>query len=181
MDFDRSLDDRIVAALRRIVRAVDLHSRRLVELHGLTGPQVALLRALDRLGPLAAGALAREVQLSQPTVTGIVSRLVQRGLVERARSAADRRSVVVEITAAGRVALARAPSLLQDRFRARLAGLESWEQTMLLAALQRVAAMMDASELGASPHLVPGADLAAGPVASPGVDDPVDATARGSE
>ncbi len=152
-----SIEDQIVAAIRRIMRAVDLHSRHLAEEHGLTGPQLATLQAASRLGEASStGALARAVHLSGPTVTGILDRLAKRGLVERARSGQDRRSVTITITRHGEEVLAAAPSLLQDRFRAELARVEDWERNMILAMLQRIAAMMDAESLDASPVLVPG-------------------------
>ncbi len=152
-----SIEDQIVAAIRRIMRAVDLHSRHLAEEHGLTGPQLATLQAASRLGEASSsGALARAIHLSGPTVTGILDRLAKRGLVERASSGNDRRNVTITITPQGEEVMAAAPSLLQDRFRAELARLEEWEQTMILAMLQRIAAMMDAESLDASPVLVPG-------------------------
>ena len=43
------LEDQIVAALRQIMRAVDLHSRHLFDVFGLTGPQIAVLKASARL------------------------------------------------------------------------------------------------------------------------------------
>lgn len=163
-------DDEIVAAIRRIVRAIDLHSRRLVDQHGLTGPQLATLRAAERLGGGSIGAVARAVHLSQPTVSGILDRLERRGLAERRRSDRDRRSVTVVVTSAGRHVLARSPSLLQDHFRDQLAQLHDWEQHWILAALQRIAAMMDAEGIEAAPVLETG-PLSAPPAADG--DEPV--------
>jgi len=165
------MENQIVAALRRIIRAVDLHSRRLAEEHGLTGPQLATLQAAASMGESSTGALARAVHLSGPTVTGILDRLTKRGLVDRTRNGQDRRSVTVRLTSGGEDVLAAAPSLLQDRFRQELVRLEEWEQTTILATLQRIAAMMDAESLDASPLLVPGpldaATQGAAPVMSP--------------
>jgi len=165
-----SSEDQIVAAIRRIIRAVDLHSRRLVEAHGLTGPQLAVLGAAARLGKTSISALARTVHLSQPTVTGILDRLERRDLVKRCRDEADRRTVNATVTSEGRAMLERAPSLLQDRFRRELVKLREWELTMTLATLQRIAEMMEAESLEASPVLVAGpidaapeATLAVGP------------------
>lgn len=151
------IEDQIVAAIRRIMRAVDLHSRHLAEEHGLTGPQLAILKAASRLGGAAStGVLARAVHLSGPTVTGILDRLAKRGLVERTRSGQDRRSVTITVTPLGKAVLAAAPSLLQDRFRTELERVEDWEQTLILAMLQRIAAMMDAESIDASPVLMQG-------------------------
>ncbi|MFG0318561.1 MAG: MarR family winged helix-turn-helix transcriptional regulator [Planctomycetota bacterium JB042] len=148
------LEDRIVAALRRIMRAVDLHSRRLAESCGLTGPQLATMLALKRLGPSSATTLARAVHLGNATMSGIVSRLVKRQFVVRDRGEVDRRTVVVDLTPLGHEILAHAPSLLQDRFRSRLMELDEWERQMALAMLTRIAGMMDAEHLDAAPHLV---------------------------
>jgi DNA-binding MarR family transcriptional regulator len=145
------------------MRAVDLHSRQLFEEHGLTGPQLATLREIAEAGRLSPAAIATRVHLSRPTVTGIAARLLKRGLVARTISAEDRRSVELSLTDLGRAVLARAPSLLQERFRRRLGTLEEWEHHLLLSTLQRIASMMDATELDAAPHLVTSELDAAGP------------------
>lgn len=146
-------EDRIVAAIRRIMHAVELHSRRLVENVGLTGPQLAVLRKAAQLERTPIGGLARAVHLSQPTVTGILDRLEKRGLVQRTRDEQDRRAVNIGITPSGKALLDRAPSLLQDQFRKELDKLQEWEQTQMLSILQRIAAMMEAEGLAATPHL----------------------------
>ncbi len=177
-----SSEDQIVAALRRIIRAVDLHSRRLVEDYGLTGPQLAVLREAARQGQTSISALARAVHLSQPTVTGILVRLERGELVERRRDVSDRRAVNVTVTSTGHKLLNRAPSLLQDRFRNELAKLREWELTLTLAALQRIAEMMEAETLDASPVLVAGpldapAEASAG-IGEAGIPEQPKATAR---
>ena len=147
------LEDEIVAAIRRIVRAVDLRSRALIRGHRVTGPQLVTLRAVGRLGPVSVGALSRAVSLSQPTVTGILVRLERAGLVRRERDAGDRRAVLSTITPQGGKLLREAPSLLQDRFVRELSRLEAWEQTQILSTLQRIASLMDVEELEAAPVL----------------------------
>lgn len=151
-----TVEDEIVAALRRIIRAVDLHSRHLVHEVGLTWPQLATLRAAERLGDCSIGALARALHLGQPTLTGIVQRLERAGYLTRSPHEQDGRSVTVTITESGRDLLGRAPSLLQDRFRAELSKLKNWERFQTLASLQRIAEMMDVEALEASPILVAG-------------------------
>ena len=150
------LEEQVIAALRRITRAIDLHSRLLLQKNGLTIPQLAALRAIQRLQPITVGGLARDIYLGAATVTGILGRLAKRGLVSRTRGDLDRRSVVVELTDEGAQSVAEAPSLLQDRFHRELVKLQEWEQTMILATLQRIASMMDAKDIEAAPVLVPG-------------------------
>ncbi len=155
------LEEQVIAALRRITRAIDLHSRLLLQENGLTIPQLAALQAIQRLQPITVGALARGIHLGQATVTGILGRLENRGLVSRTRGDLDRRSVVVQLTDDGAQLVKEAPSLLQDRFHRELAKLHEWEQTMILATLQRIASMMDAEDIEAAPVLVPGVVSAA--------------------
>jgi DNA-binding MarR family transcriptional regulator len=161
MQVSNEVEDQIVASIRRIIRAIDLQSRRLLDQHKLTGPQLATLRGAQKLGEISVSTLARAVHLSQPTVSGILNRLELRGLVARKRSAGDRRSVVIEVTEEGLQVLDAAPSLLQDRFRAELARLESWERHWMLSALERIASMMDAEGIDAA------AILELGPVSQP--------------
>lgn len=138
-----SIDDQIVAAIRQISRAVELNSRQSFEQFGLTLPQLAVLREAARAPDGSIGDVARALRLSQPTVTGILDRLERRGLVSRTRDARDRRTVHVSPTVAGSLLLSQVRSPLQDRLQEGLARLADWERTMLLAALQRLAGMID--------------------------------------
>lgn len=148
--------DAILVALRKIMRAVDRHSKTLAQRYGLTGPQLVVLRQLEREDPMSIGALARNVSLSHATVTGIVDRLERAALVERRRLETDRRRVLVGLGEKGRSLLAQAPPLLQERFVERLDALEDWERTLILSSLQRIALMMEATDIDASPLLVSG-------------------------
>lgn len=143
----------VLIALRRLMRATDLHSRELVRTSGLTTPQLLLLQCIKSSGEVSIGALAEEVSLSQATVTSILDRLEQRGFVTRARSTSDKRKVHAYLTDAGRLAIRKAPPLLQENFVKQFKALDEWEQHMIIASLQRVAAMMDAQTLDAAPVL----------------------------
>ena len=138
-----------------------MRSRGLMQQIGLTAPQLASLQAIARLQPITGGALAKSIHLSQATLTGILTRLESRNLVSRGRSDSDRRTVVVKLTDDGRAILESAPSLLQDCFRRELLKLHEWEQTQMLATLQRIASMMDAEDVDAAPVLAAGAVTAA--------------------
>lgn len=146
-------EERVLVTLRRIMRAMDLHSRRLIKTAGLTAPQLLLLRSIDELGAVSISRLSGHMNLSQATVTTILDRLSSRGLVSRRRSEADKRIVHAFLTDAGRRLLADAPPPLQDLFSDRFRELPDWEQSMIIAALQRVAGLMDAQGLDAAPML----------------------------
>ena len=158
MTTTQRMDDAIVTALRRIIRAIDLHSRDLLQNFGLTAPQLMTLQELSRLGPVPVGVLSAAVHVSQATMTGILDRLEQRSLVQRTRDGVDRRSVTITMTPDGTKLLKKSPSLLQDHFRAKLGGLKAAEQQNMLQALEQIAEMMGAQDLSAAPILITGAD-----------------------
>lgn len=152
-------EEDVLRSLRRITRAVDLHSRHLATTYGLTGPQLVCLRVIAERGPLSPSYLAREVALSQATITGIVDRLSHRQLVTRSRTSSDRRVVTVELTAAGRALIDVAPSPLQERFVARLHGLAQREQENIRDTLAQIVEMMDGEDIEAAPVLADSDDL----------------------
>ena len=149
--------DEVLVALRRLIRAVGLHSRQLERTHGLTAPQALVLNAVAAKGQGSVGDVAAQVSLSQATVTDILNRLERRGLLTRVRSDRDRRRVLVRPTHEGIEIMESSPPLLQEAFVERFSALEDWEQTQLLASLQRVAALMGAADLDAAPLLAAGA------------------------
>ena len=69
---------------------------------GLTMPQMVTLLAIHDSGSCRMGVLAEVTQQSGGTLTGIVDRLIDDGLVERVRSAEDRRVIEVALTSRGR-------------------------------------------------------------------------------
>lgn len=149
--------EEVLIALRQIIRATDLYSRKLSKVAGLTAPQLLILQAIAAHGEMTMGDIANEVSVSQATVTTILDRLEKRSLIERKRGERDKRRVYASLTHAGRDIMERAPTPLQDEFMARFARLEDWEQSLILSSLQRVAAMMNAGDIDASPVLDLGA------------------------
>jgi DNA-binding MarR family transcriptional regulator len=148
-----SLSASMLVAIRRVIRAIDLHSKNLVQSHQLTGPQALVLRELTDQDGMTPSDIARRISLSQATITDIVKRLEGRGLLAREQDLGDRRRVRITLTAAGRRLQDKSPPLLQDKFASRFSLLDEWEQHMLLATMQRIAALMDAESLDAEPLL----------------------------
>lgn len=151
-----STDDQIVLALRRISQAIDQYSRQLWKDTGLTAPQLATLREIIAGRNATPMKLAEALHVSQPTITGILGRLQQQRLIVRERSATDRRSIAATATKKGKEVARTAPPLLRDRFRGELAKLPLWQQSEMLAMLQRVADMMHAPPLTEGPFLFHG-------------------------
>ena len=148
-----SISDGVLIALRQIIRAIDLRSKRLVKQFGLTGPQLLILQEIARVDEITASELAKAISLSQATVTGILERLEKRTLITRRRSNSDRRRVKVSATPTGRQLLEAAPPLMQESFVEQFDRLQNWEQHMILSSLQRLVTMMDAKQIEAAPIL----------------------------
>ncbi len=142
-----------LVAIRRILRAAEFASRDLARKSGLTPSQVVVLQIIARQGEAGAGAISEAARLSQATVTSLLDKLEERRLVLRRRDPDDRRRVTAELTAEGRAALADTPDILHDRFSARFNRLADWEQAGIVSALERVAALLDAEGMDASPIL----------------------------
>lgn len=143
-------EERIVDALRRIIRAVDLYSHELSARYALTGPQLLCLRELARSGELSVGALASALSLSPATVSGIVDRLEHKELVARRRRTSDRRSVAVGLTGQGRSLVRRAPAPLQETFSRRLASLPVRKRNEISDVLHQIVTMMEPEPLDAA-------------------------------
>src|SRR5690606_28701023 len=111
------------------------------------------MQVLKAHGEMTARQIARSMNLTQATVTSLLDRLQERGWIARRRGEQDRRRVHVQLTEAGQRQLARTPESLQERFIAAFGALQSWEQSAILAALQRVAHMLDAAAIDAAPVL----------------------------
>jgi DNA-binding MarR family transcriptional regulator len=143
----------VLVALRRVIRATDLHSKYLAKTTGLTAPQMLLLQTIRDKGEVTIGEIAQEMSLSQATVTTIIDRLEKRELVFRVRSQKDKRKVHAYLTDQAKEILKEAPVPLQEQFSRQFSDMQKWEQTMMISSLQRIAQMMDAQHIDASPVL----------------------------
>jgi DNA-binding MarR family transcriptional regulator len=73
-------------------------SKRMEKEIGITGPQRLVLRVVDQFPGLSASELAEIVRLHPSTITGVVQRLVARGLLERQRDPSDTRRARLRVT-----------------------------------------------------------------------------------
>jgi DNA-binding MarR family transcriptional regulator len=140
----RDISEEVLITVRQIVRAIDLHSKKLAKTYGLTGPQLIVLQEIADQDVLTTGDLARNISLSHATVTSIIDRLVARNLVSRIKGIEDKRKMYLRLTEAGQQKVDNKPSMLQDTFVQSFNNLKSWEQSLLLSSIQRIALMMKA-------------------------------------
>jgi DNA-binding MarR family transcriptional regulator len=148
--------DELLIALRRITRAIDLYSKRLQKDTRLTISQLLVMDAIVKIDKPTPSAIAKSILLSQATVTNLIDRLEKNGLVQRKRLGTDKRTINVVLTELGETKYEESPELLQSGFLREYRKLESWEQHLLVSAVGRVASMMDAEDIDASPILAIG-------------------------
>lgn len=99
---DVPVDQRLCLALYQASHVMDATYRALLVGHGLTYPQYTVLSVLREDGPTPVTGVARRLGLSSNTLSPLLKRLEQQGLVSRRRSAQDERTVLVDLTDAGR-------------------------------------------------------------------------------
>lgn len=145
--------DAVLKSLRQIIHAIDVQSSKLAKTAGLTAPQLIVMHAINQLGEVTTRAIADHVSLSAPTVTTLIDRLEKAGLVERYRSAIDRRIVHSKLTRTGKAKLKSAPPLLQNSFVDAYQQLTQRRRQQIVSALKDVAQMMEADNFDASPIL----------------------------
>lgn len=149
--------EELFVSIRKIIRAIDIRSRKLSKEAGITGPQLLVMQEIARVKGVTAKEVSVNVNLSQATVTSILDRLETKGFVKRVRSESDRRRVALFLTEEGVTALISAPQPIEDSFVEKFSALKEWEQFQLLSSVERIAEMMGASDLDAAPVLNLGA------------------------
>ncbi len=151
-----AVSDGVLISLRRIIQAIDLHSRQLTRQHGITTPQLLILKQVEAEGAITVSKLAKQISLKQTTVTDILNRLEKKELIRRTKDTSDRRRVLIEETDTGKKLLDAAPSPLQETFLHKFEDLDSWKQTMILSSLQLLESLMIEEKISAAPILSTG-------------------------
>lgn len=108
-------DETAIDLLRAYLDAVTLSEALQTRLWQASQLTLAQVRALRRLAdePKSLGQLGMELALAPPSVTRLVDRLEERGLIKRSRNDEDRRKVLATLTAEGRRLVSAVPPLLQ--------------------------------------------------------------------
>ncbi len=133
---------RLMSASSRYNRAV----ARRVESDAAAGTWRALA-ALDQLGPTRVSDLADWQRVSQPTMTTLVRRMQQQGLVKRGPDPDDGRATLVSITDAGRRQYADFRSQALEVTAPAWARLSELDRATLARAAELLSALLDEPEL----------------------------------
>lgn len=144
-DLEQSLVTSMDSTIGRYQRTI----RQAIELaegpSRLTMPQLRCLQMIAR-GDTLTTHLARTMGVAVPTMTSMIDGLSERGLVQRQPDPTDRRQVRILMTPAGQEILARHQAIMHDRLRSLLQHLTAAQKKRLLAAMDDMAAMLDADK-----------------------------------
>lgn len=137
----------IVYQIRRLIQARELYTKELSKNYSVTAAQLNCLLALHEEGPLSPSQIGRIIMVKSSTVTGIIDRLEQKGLVERLRNSPDRRIITVQLTESGKKLADNAPPPIQQKILDGLDSLPHSDIKRILDSLRLLTQMLDAQDL----------------------------------
>lgn len=133
----------VMARFLQIQRHLSRYSHRIMHDFGISGRTLAALRYLKVSGEAAIGQLSRHLYVRNSSASEMVSKMEDRGLVQRVRCQEDNRVVKVSLTAAGEDILERAPLAGFGLLRDRIASLDAGEMRLIGNALDRIADLLN--------------------------------------
>ncbi len=104
--------------------------------HGLSMTHFHVLAVLEADGPTPMSRLADQLGVAFSNLTGIVSRMEERGIVERVHDAEDRRVVLAQLTPHGREIVQKVEATRLEHMRQLVGALTATEQHAILGALK---------------------------------------------
>lgn len=137
----------VIYLMRKLMQAGERYTKELNKKFGVSAPQVACLMALLDNGPISPSQIARKIMVESSTVTGIIDRLEQKGLVRRMRVSQDRRVITVELTETGQRLAGNAPPPIQHKIVKGLRKIDEGDRAQIIEALARLTEMIDAEEM----------------------------------
>ncbi len=119
----------ILINIRKIVRSINLESKRIEKDYGVSIPQVLCMDFLRKSTDFQAtqGELKDFLNLNSSTVSGIVQRLEKKGLIARLPKTGDKRVTKLILTAPGEMLLKKIPPLLHDKLNRQLETIDNKE------------------------------------------------------
>lgn len=150
----------ILIKLRKVIRSINLESKKIEKQFGVSIPQLLILQYLSGKEDYRATAteIRKFINLNASTVSGVIYRLEKKGLVARVPSPNDRRASYVTLTAKAADLLKNSPTTLQEKISKRLKQLSSNEIESLARNIDLLIEIMDAEDIDAAP-LITNADM----------------------
>ena len=145
----------ILIKIRKIVRSVDIESKKIQKEYGVSIPQVLCLNYLHKSKNYQStqGEIRKFLNLNSSTVSGIINRLEMKGLLARLPKTGDRRVVNIALTSSGDKLLSTIPPLLHDQLSEKLQKLEDVEVKKVEESLNTLVNLLEIQEIEASPMI----------------------------
>nr|WP_319400335.1 MarR family transcriptional regulator [uncultured Carboxylicivirga sp.] len=143
----------ILIKIRKIVRSVDIESKKIQKEYGVSIPQVLCLNFLHDSPSYQAtqGEIRKFLNLNSSTVSGIINRLEKKGYLARLPKSGDKRVVNIALTSAGDSLLDRIPALLHEQLSEKLQKLDPRELEKVEHSLDTLVTLLDIEKIEASP------------------------------
>ena len=137
----------IIFSIRKLMQAGEFYTKELNKKYKVSAPQLNCLLSLYENGPLPPSQIAKHIMVKSSTVTGIVDRLEQKGLVKRFRNSPDRRIITIELTGLGKNLAKNAPPPIQQKIIDGLKKLSKDELDPIIFSLTKLTDMLDVQDL----------------------------------
>ncbi len=143
----QNLTKEIIFAIRRLMQAGELYTKELNKKYHISAPQLNCLLTLYENGPLPPSRIANHIMVKSSTITGIVDRLEQKGLVARFRNSPDRRVITIELTDAGKKLAEHAPPPIQQKIVDGLKRLSEDDIKQIVLGLTKLTDLLDFQDI----------------------------------
>ena len=143
----------ILIKLRKIVRSVNLESKRVEKEQGVSIPQLLCLQFLAEQEDYRTNAskLKTFLNLNASTVSGILKRLEKKGLVAKLPKASDKRVTLISLTANGMELIKSAPITFQEKLSKKLQALPPEKLKTIVDGIDILTNIMEVDAIDASP------------------------------
>ena len=129
------------------MQAGELYTKELNKIYNISSAQLNCLLTLHETGPLPPSQIAKSMMVNSSTITGIIDRLEQKGLVKRMRISSDRRVITVDLTQSGKVLAENAPPPIQHKLFDGLKKLPEKDIKYIADSLLKLTGMLDVQDL----------------------------------
>lgn len=143
----------ILIKIRKIVRSINLESKKIQKEYGVSIPQALTLNFLYNSPNYQAsqGDIRKFLNLNSSTVTGIINRLEKKAYVARLPKSGDKRIVTIALTSSGDRLLKKLPPLLHEQLSDKLKQLDADKFHLLEESLNLLVDLLDINNIEASP------------------------------
>ncbi len=137
----------VIYLIRKLMQAGAYYTKELNKEFHVSAPQIACLLVLHEEGSLPLSQIAKKIMVKSSTLTGIIDRLEQKGLVIRTRKSLDRRVITIDLTEKGQELAVCAPPPIQKKIVHGLKNLSDIEREQIIQSLNKLAEMIDDQDM----------------------------------